>query len=494
MKRILLAIIIITVIIALCLPLHQKLSTPSKTTAKDIKSNQYNIHCYFDEKEKLLKGYEHLVYLNSNDVVLADIYMHLYPNAFENEDTLPFGPLERNSAYPEGFNVGFLNIDNIQIEGQRVPWEYKDDNRQILKISLPEPVGPSDTVSMDINFTVKFPHCYGRFGYGNNTIKAVNWYPIVAMCDHEGWHLEPYSAIGDPFYSDIADYQVTLIIAKDYIVAATGEVIKKRKHDAKNVEWHFQGDRVRDFAWVAAEKFKVSTNKKDGIIVKSYYFDKPTGKGALTFATDAISIFNDCFGKYPYRTFSVVAADFFIGGMEYPNLVLISKELYNIERLFTLEYITVHETAHQWWYGIVGSNQISEAWLDEGLTEYSAILYFEKKYGPDTAKGLFENLIKKRYEDYIDATEGERNISIRDPLGRYRDSEQYHTLVYCGGALIFQRLRDILGEEDFFEVLRTYYNDYAFRNATTDDFIQIVEGISGRSLGAQIRGWLSMGF
>jgi aminopeptidase N len=162
--------------------------------------------------------------------------------------------------------------------------------------------------------------------------------------------------------------------------------------------------------------------------------------------------------------------------------------------LFTLEYITVHETAHQWWYGIVGSNQVGEAWLDEGLTEYSTILYFEKKYGPDTAKGLFENLIKKRYDGYVAAAEEGPGANIQGTLEEYRDSEQYHTLVYCGGALIFQNLRDIMGDEKFFRVLEVYYRNYAFQNATAEDFIRIIENMGDNSLGERIREWLVMGF
>lgn len=179
--------------------------------------------------------------------------------------------------------------------------------------------------------------------------------------------------------------------------------------------------------------------------------------------------------------------------MEYPNLVLISKELYNNERLFTLEYITAHETAHQWWYCTVGSNQAREAWLDEGLTEYSTILYFEKKYGKDTAQGLLENLVKKRYDNYFAAAGDSPDIKISGGLDEYRDSEQYHTLVYCGGALVFQNLREMMGDEDFFKALQVYYRNYAFENASSEDFIRIVEGIGHESLGDKLREWITLG-
>ncbi|MGI6702587.1 MAG: M1 family metallopeptidase [Clostridia bacterium] len=493
MKKVVALIMLAVVLVMLCSCLREYSSPVSGFPAEAIKVNQYSINCYYDEVEKLLKGYQHLTYYNNSETIFEDIYMHLYPNAFENEDTAPFEPFERGSAYPDGFNTGFLNIDSVQVGGQPGDWEYKSGDRQVLRIRLPQPLYPGESVEVDIYFTVKFPHCHGRLGYGNKTVKAANWYPIAAVFDSNGWNLDPYHAIGDPFYSDVADYRVSLVLPKNYTVATTGEVLKKRRYDGKNSEWTIRADNVRDFTWVASEEFLVSSKKSDGITIKSYYFDKETGKKTLEFATDAISVFNRCFGKYPYKTYSVVAADFFVGGMEYPNLVLISKELYNIERLFTLEYITVHETAHQWWYGIVGSNQYTEAWLDEGLTEYSTILYFEKKYGPDTAKGLFENLIKKRYEDYVAAAGEEPDVNIQGTLLEYQDSEQYHTLVYCGGALIFQNLRDIMGDEDFFKALQLYYRNYAFQNATAEDFIRIVENIGDTGLRDRIREWLVLG-
>lgn len=494
MKRVVIIIILAVVLMISCSHFREEYSPTSGFPAEEIRVNRYNISCYFDQVEKLLKGYQHLTYYNNEETILEDLYMHLYPNAFEKEDAAPFEPFEQGSAYPEGFNTGFINIDNVRVEGQRGDWEYKSSDREVLIIRLSDPIGPGESVEVDICFTVKFPHCYGRFGYGENTVKAANWYPIAAVFDHNGWNLDPYHAIGDPFYSDVADYRVSLVLPKGYTVASTGEVLKNRRHYGENREWTMQAEKVRDFAWIAAEDFSVGSKKTDGTTVRSYYFDKGTGKKALEYAVDAVSIFNECFGKYPYKNYSVVAADFFVGGMEYPNLVLISKELYNIERLFTLEYITVHETAHQWWYGIVGSNQVGEAWLDEGLTEYSTILYFEKKYGPDTAKGLFENLIKKRYYEYVAAAEEGPGANIQGTLEEYRDSEQYHTLVYCGGALIFQNLRDIMGDEKFFRVLEVYYRNYAFQNATAEDFIRIIENMGDNSLGERIREWLVMGF
>ncbi len=492
LKRVI-AIILLTVVLGTsCSYLQDKYAPTTEFPTKEICVNQYNINCYFDEVEKLLKGYEHLTYYNNGETILGDIYIHLYPNAFENINEAPFAPSEHKDAYPLGFDTGFLNVDSVRVDGEQGSWEYKDTGRQVMRIKLPRPIEPGDYIDIDINFTVKFPRCYGRFGYGEKTIKAANWYPIAAVFDHRGWNLDPYHSIGDPFYSDMGDYQIRLVLPQSYTVAATGDIIKNRKHDSGNREWTIKAEKVRDFVWIASEDFKVSSKKTDGITVKSYHFDSETGEKALEVAVHALKVFNESFGKYPYKNYSVVAADFFIGGMEYPNLVLIGKELYNIERLFTLEYIIAHETAHQWWYGMVGSNPSREAWLDEGLTEYSTILYFEKRYGDDTAQGLLDNLIRKRYDSYL-AGNNHRHLKIYGDLTEHSHPEDYHAIVYCGGALIFHNLREILGDEDFFKVLEIYFRNYAFENATTEDFIRIVEDVSRVSLGDQIRQWLTLG-
>lgn len=491
MKRVIVLILLVLMLLMSCSFFANEQGLVWDFTTELSTVNQYSINCYFDEREKLLKGYECLTYYNNGETILQDIYMHLYPNAFEKIDTAPFGPKEYQEAYPLGFDIGFINIDGVRVDGGQADWKYRDDSRQVMRVKLPTPLGPGDHATIDINFTVKFPRCNARFGYGEKTIKAANWYPIAAVFDERGWNLDPYHAIGDPFYSDCADYLVNLVVPVDYEVASTGQVIKKKKLDGGRREWTIEAQRVRDFAWIASEEFKVSSKKVDGITVKSYYFDRPSGKKALQVAADAICIFNECFGAYPYRTYSVVAADFFVGGMEYPNLVLISKELYNNERLFTLEYVTVHETAHQWWYGVVGSNQLREAWLDEGLTEYSTILYYEKRYGTGTAEGLMQNMIKSRYYTYTETAASD--IGIYNSLEDYRDSEQYHTLVYCGGAILFHELRQLMGEQDFFEALQVYYKSYAFDNATAQDFIQVVDHISPLELERQVRQWLELG-
>ena len=261
--RIAIAIILLAAVtMASCSCPAGEISPTEGFPAKDINVNRYNISCYFDEVEKLLKGYEHLTYYNNEEIILEDIYMHLYPNAFENIHNAPFEPLEQAEAYPLGFDTGFLNVDSVYVEEQPGDWEYRDLSRQVLRIKLPRPVGPGECIEVEIYFTVKFPRCHGRFGYGESTVKAANWYPIAAVFDNLGWNLDPYHAIGDPFYSDVADYRVSIVLPGNYTVAATGEVIKNAKYDKANREWTVKADKVRDFVWIAGENFSVGSKNR----------------------------------------------------------------------------------------------------------------------------------------------------------------------------------------------------------------------------------------
>ena len=238
-----------------------------------------------------------------------------------------------------------------------------------MKVILSKPFKPKDKLVMTVEFDAVLPPACGRFGYGKNTFNIGNWYPILATYDDKGWHKEPYYDVGDPFYSEVGIYDVHISAPKDYIIAASGSLQEKREK-ADQIVWNFKTDLVRDFAWVASNKFRTVNLNIGKTRITSYYLegDEDYGQEALEYAQKALVFFNNYFGEYPYSDYSVVASDFYIGGMEYPNLVIIGEEFYRPGDF--LEYVIVHETAHQWWYGLVGNNQVMEAWLDEALAEY----------------------------------------------------------------------------------------------------------------------------
>lgn len=456
---------------------------PIKNSSRTV----YNMDLKYNDKDKTIIGTEAVDFINTDDVNLSEVYMHLYPNAFKDKSKVPFTKEEMGLAYPNGFKPGYIEINDVTFgKNEKATYSIDQKTGEILKILLPKKLGKGDRISFTIDFKVQIPPSCGRFGYGNNTIQVTNFYPILSVYDQNGWNNDPYYALGDPFYSDVSNYRVKLAVPKGMEVATTGVVTSKARQGDMDV-LTIDAPNVRDFAVVMSSKFKVAEGDVDGIRVKSYYFDEDSGLKALKYAQDAIRFYNSYIGKYPYKEYSVVESDFYMGGMEYPNLVFISKDLYSKDNLFNLEYVIAHETAHQWWYGVVGNNEVREAWLDEGLTEYTTIMYIERYYGKATADAVFKSIISGEFYKFSKTNKDDAMVKT---LGQFKDWNDYTNIVYNKGAMVFNELRGLIGDEKFKEVLDKYYSEYKYKNATTQNLIDVVDSVTGKDTGGFFEEWL----
>lgn len=449
--------------------------------------NEYEIEAAFYEEEKVIEGTEKITYINKSSKNIKTVYFHIYPNVFKSERTVPFEENEMGLAYIEGFEPGYINIGSVKSTKDDLSFLIIGKGNSILKVNLDEELEPGEKTKIYIDFMIKIPPASGRFGYGRNTINLGNWYPIAAAVDEAGWNLEPYYSIGDPFYSDVANYRVVMTMPPSYVLASTGDLIKKESIDG-NHRWTFEASKVRDFAMIASDNYKIIEEEAGDISIRSYYFKDESAELSLKAAKDSLQIFGELFGKYPYKHFSVAASDFFIGGMEYPKLVFIDEGIYKGNDDI-LEYIIVHETAHQWWYGLVGNNEVKEAWLDEALTEYSTLLYYENKYGKEKRDKVYKQMILERYDIYRYFNNGS-NETILKALGEFKSPREYQALVYCKGTMFLECLRGELGDEIFFDVLKVYFDKYKYKNATTQDFIKVCEMVSDRELKNLFNKWL----
>lgn len=426
--------------------------------------DNYTMDIIFDDESKRLTCNQTIDYINKTGTNLDKIYLHIYPNAFSKKSYAPFESKEMDKAYPNGFNEGYINIQNVVFENSKLDYNIIGEKNDILEIELNSTLDNEEIFSFEIKYIVKIPNSKGRFGYGENTINITNWFPIMCVYDDGGWNTETYSEIGDPFYSNVSNFNVNILSPSEYELVSTGKVISS-KTDNEKTFYEIEAKNVRDFAFLFSNKFIVNRAYYDNIEITTYNLDNKFEKEALDFSVESIKIFSKLFGEYPYDNFDVVASDFFIGGMEYPNLVMIDESLYDREDSFLLEYVIAHETAHQWWYGVIGNDQVKEPWLDEALTEYSTILYFEHKYG----RSVFDDLINSMESQTIDYV----SEDIFKSINEYRNSIDYSLNVYTKGALAFNEIRNTIGDEKFFEVLREYYDTYKFENVNSSKFVDI---------------------
>jgi len=497
MKRNLIFLLIAMTLVSCNINDKTNLTENQNTVSENVKTNVlvedrnlYHIDAELNAKDKIITAKQNLIYKNNENVELKELYFHVYNNAFNSKETAPFLFDDFNRAYKRGFEPGNTEISSLKTKvGENLKYSFQGEGNSIMKVELSKAIKPGDTIELDMNFKVNIPPASERFGWGENHFNLGNWYPIAAVYDKEGWNLDKYFAIGDPFYSDSSNYTVKIKAPKEYTIAASGNLIKEEEENNNKV-WEFQGNNMRDFAFIANNNFLVEEQIFNGTVVKSYYYkgDEEKGKEALEVGVNSIKIFNEKYGEYPYPSYSIVET-VFPSGMEYPGLIYISDEYYNnYSNSDRLSIVIAHETAHQWWYSLVGNDQIDEAWLDEGFATYSESIFIENSLTAESGKTYFVDNVQYRHDKAIseDIIDG---VVVRS-LNEFENWNDYGSTVYTRGAVVLNELRNKLGDETFFKIMKEYFKEYEFKIATTDDFIKVSENVSGQELDDFFNTWL----
>ncbi|NMB08976.1 MAG: M1 family metallopeptidase [Tissierellia bacterium] len=448
--------------------------------------NNYEIQVAFNPNNKFYSANQKTIYINNTGEDLKEIYFHLYPRAYNSIKTAPI--LFESQELKKSYITGNMEIKTLKINKADVDFKIGGVTDTILKIPINSPIKPGEKVEIYMEYSVKLPQNIDRFGFGEDIFNFGNWYPILAVYDEKGWNLDPYYSLGDPFYSDIANYQVEITTPKDIIVASSGNILsEKTKGDKKT--YTIEGKLIRDFAWVASPNFKIKEIEAEDTTIKLYSLEDnlQMENFALKVGKDSIEIFNGIFGEYPYGQYSIVMTEF-PTGMEYPGLVFIGKDFFQENYKDSLEIVIVHETAHQWWYGVVGNDQIDEAWLDEALATYSEVIYMGEKYGEEVGRNYYDYSLETSYEYGKDIIDKDRKVV--KPLGEFGGWDDYGLLVYTKGAMFIGEIEKDFGREILYNILNKYYNKYKFHIAKTEDFIKICENTTATSFKERVDKWL----
>jgi len=450
----------------------------------------YNISLNLDVETKMVEATQTIEYVNNTESILKNIKFHLYPQFFEEGATEYIVPSTKmNNAYPNGISYCEFNIDRVKVDNQEKTVVYEQEFDSILNVELNSSLMPGEKTCIYMEYSFTLPNCEHRFGYGDNTINLGNFYPIVCVFEQDKFNINGYNSNGDPFYSEMANYCVDINLDRQYIVAGTGEKVEE-KIEKGNKFISFEAKAVRDFAIVASEKFEILTNIIDDTKIEYYFFNDTNSAKSLQAGIDAIKTFSKLFGDYPYSTFSIVECDFVYGGMEYPNLVMISTA---IEYADDYLNVIIHETAHQWWYGIVGNDEFTYPWLDEALTEFSTLLFYDHNSGYSLNHQQMIEISRENYSLFISVYEdvlGTIDTSMRS-VDEYSTEPEYTYCTYVKGVLMFESLYQLIGEDKFLEALQTYYENNKFSNATPDDLILSFKEITEKDFSNFFSSWLN---
>lgn len=434
--------------------------------------------------DNTIDGNQTVNYKNTSSVVLKELYFHLYANSFsETAVNKPVSKLYETTAYPNGKSFGSIEIETVKQKNEACSFSLENTDKDLLKIVLDDPLYPNEFVKIEMEYKIEIPNVLHRFGYNDNTINLGNIYPIASVFDGENWDKNPYSSNGDPFYSNIANYNVNLSHPKDFVVAHTGTEIDCQQSETTSIT-KIEAKAVRDFAMVLSKNFKILNEKVGNTEIKYYFYNDQKPTDSLQTAKKALITFNETFGQYPYATLAVVETGFIYGGMEYPNLVMISDSL---DKYDDYTNTIVHEIAHQWWYGVVGNNQFENSWLDESLAEYSVVIFYEKNPEYEIKREVcIQNAITS-YTLFVDVYKDifkQVDTSMNRKLNEYDTEPEYVYAVYVKGMIMFDDIRTIVGDRNFFNCLKKYYKQYSGKNATPKNLIECFEDTSHKKLNA----------
>lgn len=456
---------ILSLLLILCAA-ASALSLSACAPASADNASKYDIFVIYDEDNRTLTGSVELDYFNDTENELNDLKFNLYGNAYrEGALFAPVSATYETSAYYGGKSYGGMEITNVENCGG---WTVAGEDENILVVNLTAPLYPDERVTVKVSYTLTLANVNHRTGVTSaGTVNLGNFYPVLCAYSAEGFVECPYYSLGDPFLSACADYAVTIDIPSAYEAASSGALVGESETNGRK-KCTYALENVRDFALVLSDRFEVLSEEVNGVTVNYYHISDSNAQTSLSAAAESLRYFSATFGDYAYPTLSVVQTGFCYGGMEYPALTMIASGLDSDGGVYTI----VHENAHQWWYAMVGSDQIGCAWQDEGLAEYSTLMFFENNtsYG-FTRTGLVGTATKsyRAFFSVLGQLNGTVDTSMSRRLDAFSGEYEYVNVTYNKGLLLFDTLRTSLGDGKFTQCLRDYFAAFSGKIATADD-------------------------
>lgn len=483
----------------------------------------YTIAVSLDDKSNSLKGNMSLQYINHSPDTLSFIYFHLWPNAYKNETTALANQLVTDIESKQKLvnaERGFIDSLNFTVNGSTAVIEKDSQDIDVIKLALPSPLLPAQSITIATPFYIKLPSYFSRSGYDQQQYMICQWYPKPAVYDRKGWHAFPYLDQGE-FYSEFGSFKVSITIPSAYVVGATGtlqtqkELNKYKAIGALNYKnkkvvtsykpenttgfktLQFFAENVHDFAWFADKDFVIQYDTlalSSGNIVDVFSYYQPNGNKewnqSISFIEDAVSRYSGWIGEYPYPTVAAVEGpkNLSSGGMEYPMITLITSPDAQKEGL---DAVIAHEVGHNWFYGVLASNEREHPWMDEGLNTYFQFRYEAEKYRSNSVFGtsLPEEVKKLSADEFLARIMYAMNsLPAKPPIQThstaFTNKDEYGIVVYLKTAIWMSILEASMGKEAFLDGLKEYYNEWKFKHPYPEDLKISLEKGSKQSLGS----------
>jgi len=465
----------------------------------------YEMFIDFDTKNHQFTGTQKVVYTNNSPDELDKVFYHLYFNAFQPGSMMDM----RNRALADSdqrvggrisklspSEIGYHKVTKLTYNGKPVRYEIVGT---ILEVRLNDPIAPNSSAVFEMEFNSQVPVQIRRSGRHNKEgidYSMSQWYPKMCEYDYQGWHSNPY--IGREFHGVWGDFDVKIKINKDFILGGTGylqnpekigygyeaEGQKVKRPRGKKLTWHFKAPNVHDFVWAADPDYThIKQQAKDGPMMHFLYKKNENTEEKWPLLPQAMdesfTYINKKYGKYPYEQYSFIQGG--DGGMEYPMATLITGE----RNFGSLVGVSVHELMHSWYQMILGTNEALYAWMDEGFTSYASddvMNYLKTKVPAFAGKEVVDFPQAGSFRGYANFSSSGAEEPLSTHADHFTTNAAYGVGSYVKGNVFLAQLEYIMGTKNFEKGLLDYYETWKFKHPNDNDFIRVMEKISGLEL------------
>lgn len=416
----------------------------------------------YDDENSIITGKAVYKFINSTNEAVKTTPFNLPANAYN----------EKNRALRKTYDDGYLSensfggirITECFYNGKAAAYNLSDDELSLEVIT--GDLFPNETAEITLGFTTTIPNAKLRLGKTENAVNLGDFYPVLCKMQSDGFYKCGYNPFGDPYYADASDYYAEISVPSKYVVATSG-FPEKTLIDGDRTTYSYSLSGGRDFAFVLSDKYNVSSTKCGDVDL--YYYSLSENDNNIETVKKCFEFFCEKFGKYPHKTFSTAETDFATGGMEYSGLTMLSDDLDEE----TLLLATVHETAHQWWHSAVGVNEVEDAYIDEGLCEYSTYLFLSENCKEKQAEEMITNA-KALYKSFFEVNKvlnGSADAVMSRRLDEFKSQNEYVAIAYGKSLIMFYELEKTTGKNKAFSCLKKFYNDNMYKTVGLNELI-----------------------
>jgi hypothetical protein len=461
----------------------------------------YQIDARLDTAKHTIAATETLRYKNLTGQPQKTFPFHLYLNAFQPQSTFTNEERRDNPDLdwkPEHF--GAITISRLEVTGMGdltnqmrfiQPDDHNAADQTVMQVELPRAVPSGAEVEFKVAFSDQLPEVVARTGYLRDFYMVGQWFPKVGVWWKGAWNCHQFHNTTE-FFADFGTFDVKVTLPQAEIVGAGGDLVASTNNSGGTKTLTFHSEDVHDFSWSASPSFTDVEDSWTGSAgtVKLHVLMSPGNISSaaryIQVLKGTLALYDQWIGPYPYDRLTVIDpphGGYQAGGMEYPTLITADTYWFMPKGALLPELVTQHEFGHQYWYGMVATNEFEEAWLDEGINSYMETKGMDALYGKYTSEFNFPFL-------QLGEDDSQRFSYLQrpdtDPITRFAwrfyDGDAYGAITYGKTATVLLTLEKIIGEETLRQGLHTYFMRYRFTHPTGEDFIKTVEEVSGKDL------------